>query len=230
MSQYSHAYDRCQAFIDSNFVESGEEIERSPITLTISRQVFSRSHAIAERLIELLQADEELGTSYWALFDRDLVHKMLGDHDLPQRLAKYIPEDKDHSLTSTINEILGVHPSLWELFHYTCDTIQKLAKVGNVILIGRGAHIVTRGIPHVFHVRIVSPFDLRVERAAEMLDLSVMDAAKQVSQDDHARGAYVRSHFDEPIEDPYAYDMILNTANVDEQTAANILFKAMTSR
>ncbi len=230
MSQYSHAYDRCQAFIDSNFVEPGERIERTPITLTISRQVFSGSHTIAERLIDLLQEDEELGKSNWALFDRDLVHKMLQNHNLPERLAKYMPEDRDHGLTSTINEILGVHPSLWELFHYTCDTIQKLARVGNVILIGRGAHIVTRGMPHVFHVRIVSPFDLRVGRAAELLDLSVMDAAKQVSQDDHARGAYVRSHFDEPIEDPYAYDMILNTANMDVQTAANILFEAMKSR
>ena len=230
MSDYSHAYDRCRSFINSNFVESPKQQVRHPVALTISRQVYSCSHAIAEILIELLNKDEELGDKKWALFDRDLVHKILQDHNLPKRIAQYMPEDREKSFTSTINEILGVHPSMWDLFHYTCSTIHKLAQVGNTILIGRGAHIVTRGMPHVLRVRIIAPKEMRIQRAADMLNISRAEASKKVSQDDHARGAYVRCHFDESIDDPAAYDMVLNTETIDEESAALILYQALVVR
>ncbi len=230
MSSQSHAYELCRAFIDSNFVESSPLAEEAPITLTLSRQAFSKTHAIAESLIKRLDTDSSLGQRKWALFDRNLVNKILEDHDLPDRLAKYMPEDRDREFTGAINEILGVHPSLWKLFHYTCDTIQKLAKVGNVVLIGRGAHIISRGMPHVLHVRIIAPFELRVQRAAQMLDITHTEAGKRIRQDDQARAAFVRSHFDEPLEDPYAYDLVLNTASIDTNMAADILFKALKCR
>jgi len=35
------------------------------------------------------------------------------------------------------------------------ETILHLAEQGNVILIGRGANLVTRELQHVFHVRLV---------------------------------------------------------------------------
>lgn len=227
MSDYSHAYDRCRAFIDSNFVESPKVEIKQPVALTISRQVYSSSHEIAEILIELLNKDEVLGRKEWALFDRDLVHRILQDHNLPKRIAQYMPEDREKTLTSTINEILGVHPSMWELFHFTCDTIHKLARVGNTILIGRGAHIVTRNLPHVLRVRIIAPKEMRIARAAKMLGIPISEATRIISQDDHARGAYVRCHFDESIDDPAAYDMVLNTGSLDEETAALVLYQAL---
>ena len=230
MSLHSHAYARCKSFIDSNFVESPPQSKRIPLTLTISRQVHSGSHAIAEELIRLLDADKQLGQSPWALFDRDLVHQILKDHNLPKRLAKYMPEDRDRDFTGIINEVLGLHPSLWELFHHTCDTINRLAKVGNVIIIGRGAHIITRGMPHAYHVRIIAPFEQRVQRAARLLDCSHSEAGRRIRHDDQARAAFVRSHFDEPLDDPLAYDLIINTGRTSISEAARILLAALKAR
>ena len=231
MSDYSHAYTRCQAFIKSNFVDSPpREKSRQAKALTISRQAFSRSHLVAEKLIDLLHADMDLGKRNWALFDRDLVHKILREHNLPDHIAKYMPEDRDNAVTSTINEILGLHPSMWDLFHYTCDTIHKLASVGNVILIGRGAHIVTRDMPHVLRVRIIAPRQSRIARASEFLKLPIDEATKAVSRSDHAQAAYVQSHFDESIDDPESYDLTLNTGILSEDAAARILYHAIKSK
>lgn len=227
MTLQSNSLSRCKAFIDSNFIEAHPEAPRPPVAVTISRQAYSRSHEIAEELIRLLQADKKLGADTWALFDRDLVHRILEDHHLPQNLARYMPEDKDHDLTGVINEILGVHPSLWKLFHYTSDTILKLAKVGNVILIGRGAHIITRHLPHVFHVRIIAPVEDRVQRLAVINDISHQEAAKQIRQDDAARAAYVRSHFDEDLHDSLAYHLVINSGKTDTRTAARIIFSGL---
>ncbi|HSH09515.1 MAG TPA: cytidylate kinase-like family protein [Oceanipulchritudo sp.] len=219
--------ERCRAFIDSNFVESHLEKPRIPLAVTISRQVYSGSHEIAELMIKQLEADPKLGVAKWALFDRDLVHRILEDHNLPKAIARYMPEDRDRDFTGLINEILGLHPSLWELFHYTCDTIHKLAKIGNVILIGRGAHIITRNMPHVLHVRVVAPFEMRVQRAAQILGVSTQEAGKQIRQDDQARAAFVRSHFDEALDNPLVYHLTINTGLTSIRTAAQILCTAL---
>jgi len=198
-----------------------------PLALTISRQTYSRSHEMAEELIRLLDKDSILGKSRWALFDRDLVHKILEDHHLPKTLARYMPEDRDHDLYGVINEILGVHPSLWDLFHHTCDTIHKLALTGNVILIGRGAHIVTRNLPHVVHVRVVSPMEKRVENAVSTLEISHQVAAKRLLKEDQTSNAFIRSHFDELPENPLAYHMTLNLGQMNPVDAAGTIHAFM---
>ena len=227
MSLETNALHRCQAFIDSNFVQSQPVVKRKPLAVAISRQSYSHSHAIAEELIGLLEKDRRLGAQGWALFDRDLVHRILEDHNLPKALARYMPEDKDHDFTGVINEILGLHPSLWELFHHTCDTIYKLAKVGNVILIGRGAHIITRNLPHVLQVRIIAPFEQRVKNAAEQLEISDAEAHRRVKQEDQAREAFVRSHFDESLDNPFAYDLTLHSNRLGKGEAARILLTSL---
>ena len=227
MSVDKSSLERCQAFIDSNFVKTQQKEKRKRLALTISRQIFSKSHAVADQLIALLQRDKQLGENPWALFDRDLVHRILEDHNLPKTIARYMPEDRDREVTGLINEILGLHPSSWTLFHYTCDTIHKLASVGNVIIIGRGSHIITRGMDHVIKVRIVCPLEKRIERAAAHLDLTRDEARKHVKQDDTARAAFVRSHFNEDLADPLAYDLILNTDRMSVEAAAHILLQAL---
>ncbi|MEX0331141.1 MAG: AAA family ATPase [Puniceicoccaceae bacterium] len=227
MSVEKSSLERCQSFIDSNFVKTRQEKPRKRLAITLSRQKFSKSHAIADQLMPLLQRDKILGTDHWALFDRDLVHRILEDHNLPETIARYMPEDRDHDVTGLINEILGLHPSSWKLFHYTCDTIHKLASVGNVIVIGRGSHIITRSMPHVLKVRIICPLEKRVERAARLLDLTLEEAQKIVKQDDAARTAFVRSHFDEDIADPLAYDLTINTEHLSVEDGAYILLQAL---
>jgi hypothetical protein len=53
------------------------------------------------------------------------------------------------------------------------------------------------------------------------------EAIKEVNRLDHAQAAYVRSHFDESIDAPTDYDMVLNTGSLAEETAARILFHAL---
>jgi len=161
----------------------------------------------------------------WALFDQNLVKRVLEDHNLPEHLARYMPEDRDHNLSGLINEILGVHPSQWELFHYTCDTIFRLAELGNVILIGRGAHILTREMEHVRHVRLIAPLEDRIKRARLKLDLNAKEAARAVRHRDAASEAYTRSHFDETLSNPEAYDLVLNTGRVSNAEAVDLLYR-----
>lgn len=227
MDPHCLAIDRCRAFIDSNFVKQRPLPKRPRLAVALSREAFSDSHAIAEEMIQLLQKENHTKRREWALFDRDLVEKVLEDHHLPKLIGAYMPEDRDHNVTGLINEILGLHPSQWELFHHTCDTILKLAKVGNVIIIGRGAHVLTRHLPHVLRVRIVAPREERIARAMKRLEVSHGKAARRVRHEDAAREAYVRSHFDESLTEPLAYHLTLNSGGMSAKQAAGILTSAL---
>ncbi|MEX0324438.1 MAG: AAA family ATPase [Puniceicoccaceae bacterium] len=227
MNQHSHEYERCHSFVHSNFVKTCPVEELQSPAVTISRQRFSHAHDIAEELLTKLSEDPLFNENKWALFDRDLVHKILEDHHLPQAISRYMPEDRDHDFSGIINEILGLHPSLWELFHHTCDTILKLASVGNVILIGRGGHVIARNLSHVIHVRIIAPMGMRIQRAASIENISPTAATRMIKHDDHARAAFIKSHFDEDPDNPEAYHLTINTGKTDPKTAADIILSAI---
>jgi len=59
--------------------------------ITISRQAGSGAHVVAEALVAGLQAGEPQASPPWTMFDRDLVERVLKDHELPKRLAEFMP-------------------------------------------------------------------------------------------------------------------------------------------
>ena len=225
MKSERESFERCQAFIASNFIDSPDLPERIPVALTLSRESFSRCHEIGDELLLRLDQERPHEENKWALFDQNLIQQVLEDHNLPERLGQYMPEDRDHNLSGLINEILGVHPNQWRLFHYTCDTIVRLAKVGNVILIGRASHIITREMAHVRHVRLIAPKEDRIKRAGQQLRMSKREAAREVRHRDAASEAYTRSHFDETLSNPEAYDLVLNTGRLSNSEAVDLLYR-----
>ncbi len=62
--------------------------------ITISRQAGSGAHVVAEELVARLQALAPEGAPPWTFFDRNLVDRVLEDHELPERLAESMPEDR----------------------------------------------------------------------------------------------------------------------------------------
>ena len=69
--------------------------------------------------------------------------KVLQEHNLPERVAKFMPEDRTSEIADTMEELFGLHPPSWLLVRKVTETILHLAELGNVILIGRGAAVVT---------------------------------------------------------------------------------------
>ena len=115
----------------------------------------------------------------WTVFDRNLMDKVLEDHNLPTRLAKFLPEDRVSQMEDILADVFEVHPPAETIVHQSTETILKLAGLGNVILIGRGGTVITAKLPHVLHVRLVAPLEKRIEHA------------RQFYQPDRSRGAQV---------------------------------------
>jgi len=179
--------------------------------VTISRQAGSGGHAVAERLAELLQDQEPQPARPWTVFDRNLVEKVLEDHNLPARLAKFMPEDHVSEIADIMDELFGLHPPSWVLVRQTAATILQLAKLGHVIIIGRGANVITRRLPQVFHVRLVGSLERRIKRLQQFSHLTREAAHKLAETEDLARQRYLKQFFDKNIEDPLLYHLVINT-------------------
>jgi cytidylate kinase len=230
-----HGLERCQTFINAHLRSAGKPTLAAQggvprRTVTISRQTGSGAHAVAEKLAACLQALSPADACPWTVFDRNLVEKVLEDHRLPQRLAQFMPEDRVSEIADTMDELFGLHPPSWTLVRQASDTILRLAELGSVILIGRGATILTRKLDYVFHVRLVGSREKRVQHVQELHHLGREAALDLIRQEDRGRRRYLRQYFDTDIEDPLLYHLVVNTDLVPYEEAARIIADAVLKR
>jgi len=199
---------------------------RLPV-VTISREAGAGAGSVAEELARLLNAKKEEQGPPWTIFDKNLVERALQEHDLPEQLKRFMPEDVAPYMTDTVEELLGLHPSSWTLVQHTTQTILRLASLGHAILVGRAANIITAQVPTAVHVRLVAPVDARARHLSKVAGLSHAEALDYIHKWDRARRRYVQRYFDTAIDDPLNYTMVLNTGRLSFQTAAHMIAQAV---
>lgn len=222
---------RCLSFINCHVrpVDRGVPRRDEPHlrAITISRQAGCGARIVAEQLAELLQAGASTGQPRWTVFDRNLMEKVLEDHHLPARLAKFLPEDRITFLQDIADELFGLRPGSWTMIEQTAETMLRLAELGHVILIGRACNIVTARLPHVLHVRLVAPLDKRIAHARTAYQMSEKQARTFCVQEDEGRQRYVKKYFEADIEDPLRYHLVVNTGLVSFDEAARLIAEAL---
>jgi hypothetical protein len=211
------------------YIESQQKIlsEKSKLThgpcITISREVGAGADAVSERVCDLLQKKRRYEDVKWTVFDKNIIEKVIEDHNLPEKLSEYLEEDKITEINGMVSELLGLHPPAWLIVHKTAKTILQLAEMGNVIIIGRGANVVTAHMKNVFHVRLVAPLEDRIRHIQDIFDLSRKEAIKRIKKDDVMRRHYLHYHYHKDIDDKFLYHIIINTHLLPYDEAAEMI-------
>lgn len=225
----THDTNPCLSFISSQALSSEpaafaeKEVYRA---VTISRQTGCGALVVAEKLAHYLQ-EHSLSAAPWTVLDRNLIDKVLEDHNLPAYLAKFLPEDRLPQIEDFLRELFGVHPPSHTIVMQTAETILKLAAVGRVILIGRGSTVVTARLPDVFHVRLVAPLEKRIEHAHKHYNMTKTEARQFCLTEDQGRARYLKKHFDADISDPLLYHIIINTGQMGFDDTARLIGEAV---
>ena len=191
--------------------------------VTISRQAGAGAETVARLLADKLNAKSATDEQPWTVFDKNLIGKVLEDQNMPQEIARHVHEDKDTTLKALVGELLGMHPSMWTIFHHTSDTILKLARIGRCIIVGRGGSIITAKLKGGRHVRLVAPESVRLAHLKSHLKMEDKAAEKYLHDEDAGRRRYVKTNFDRDIDDPLLYDAVLNTATLGFERTADTL-------
>jgi cytidylate kinase len=216
--------EQCRSFINCQLSSggwAGSDVLVKP-AITFSRMTGAGGLTVADELAEYLQAKVPRHAP-WTVFDRKLVEQVLEDHHLSKRVAEFMPENHKSMLTDIFEELLGLHPSAWTLVHQTAETILHLAQMGNVILVGRGASVVTRELDNVFHVRLVGSVAKRIERVQQVYELDRPAAIEFLNRKDKGRRRYLKEHYHADIDDPLLYHLIINTDRIRSEDAARLI-------
>lgn len=222
----------CGSYVALNLAprdHSDHSNQQAP-AITISRQTGARGIAICETLHQKLQAQNNDTHLPWTLYDNKLGKKILEDHNLPEHLDKFMPDQAVGEFQATINELLGRHPSLYTLFKDTKDTIHKLAATGHCIIVGRGSNQITAGMHNVLRVRLLGSLTIRRRYLVDKLDISAETASDLIKREDHARSSYLKQHFNSQIDDPYQYDLVINTDHITDAGVADLIIQALQQR
>jgi cytidylate kinase len=111
-----------------------------------------------------------------------------------------------------------------------CAVIQGLAEKGGVVIVGRGSQVILRDWPGSLHAYVTAPLDLRTARTADQTGVSVEEAAKTVHESDKDRLAYYHKFFKVDVDDPTIYDVVVNTAHLPYDAAADVIEAAARSK
>lgn len=179
--------------------------------ITISREMGSGGIPIAH------EAAEKLG---YTLVDGEAIQSVAAKYGLtPEQFE--IADEKPPAFVETVDSQIEVNLNQIELI------ILEYALKGNIIIYGRGGQDLLDGIKSVLRVRIVAPFEERVERWAEREWLDPDLARITVRKCDQQRAGFIKYYFDRDWDDPMHYDLLINTSKLSEDMAVQLICDAI---
>jgi cytidylate kinase len=80
------------------------------------------------------------------------------------------------------------------------------------------------------NVRVLAPLRDRVAYLAQWLRLTEEEAAERVRLRDQRRREFLAAHFGAQPDDPYQYDLLLNSSLLGEELCAELIVQAVRAR
>jgi cytidylate kinase len=125
-------------------------------------------------------------------------------------------------------------PTLWERLTDTQHRyklfveaiILEMAAGDNVVLAGLASAIVLRPVSHALRVRANAPERIRADRVEQQQGLTREAALDHVRQTDHERAARVKFLYNVSVDDPFLYDVVVNTERLTADEGARLLQEA----
>jgi cytidylate kinase len=187
------------------------------LTIAISREAGARGNTIGGR------AGDKLG---WPVYNQGLLEYVAQEGPLRQTIAENLSPAGFHWIDEQLEILLreqniSQHPSVLDL----ARMVLGLGAQGEVVLIGRGAGCI---LPResTLHVRIIAPREARIAYMSQWLRLTTEQAEEQVRLRDERRAKFLITHFHRQPDDPYQYDLIVNSALLGEETCADLIVQA----
>ena len=153
-------------------------------------------------------------------------------HEVAERVA-----DKMHVSKSLINRLRGGKAGALERLRadrdaiavYTAEEVLEAAARGNVVVRGWGATCLLRPVPHVPCIRVMRPFEKRVQWLMNELDTDDVELAQaEIRRSDHANATRMHDQFGVDWGDPVLFDMVLNTDRLSVDTCVQQIKSLLT--
>ena len=185
--------------------------------ITISREAGAGGEALVEKLLHTLRQRDPADPP-WHGFDRELVEKVAEDHHLSRFLIESLEDRQYHWLRDLV---LGFNssqhwPSDTAVYRRVAKTIWALAKAGRVVIVGRGGVFFTKPLHGGIHIRLVAPFDYRVQRHAKAEGLTKHEAERAIRDIEQRRASFYKRFWPDRSLGPDNFTATFNTSLLDD--------------
>jgi cytidylate kinase len=186
--------------------------------LIISREKGAGGNAVA-RLV-----GKRLG---WQVFNNEIVDEIAQKAHVRRQLIESLDERERETIEDAIGQLLNPQEiGTSGYLVYLKQIVLTLGHQGDVVIVGHGARFILPG-QFGLCVRMVAPIEARIRRIADKARLSPDAARVVVEKTDRERVKLIRHHFGHDVTDPLSHDLIINTAAINVEAAAEIVITAL---
>jgi hypothetical protein len=172
--------------------------------ITVARQIGAGGGEIGRGIASVLGRP---------LCDRAILDTIAGEGRIRSQILELLDERDRSALQIWIEGILrGRLADKEDYLRALVHAVGSVAAHGPAVFLGRGVNFIL-GPGRGLHLRVVAPVECRMEALRDTRGLAEAEARALIEHTDADRAAFVRRHFHREIDDPLAYDLVLNTAS-----------------
>ena len=186
--------------------------------ITVCIQPGSGGHMIATDIAKRLN---------FKLFDKNILISMANIAAVESRSLDTIEQERPSGVQDFITSLVDKdYVYTGDYVSYLKQQVEIIAKLGRGVIVGRGANFILTPKDR-FSIRVIAPLDIRVRNISFKHGVTLAEAKKRIQHRERRRKAFVRETFHEDIADVMHYDLIINTARMDIDTAVDAAIGAV---
>lgn len=203
-------------------VLSSPKSQDGPV-ITISRQTGCEAREVAARVSDKLNTKYK--TNKWRWADKDVIYSIAKELNIEaQRVENYYQGIKLSDLSEMIMAFSRGFVSDLRVKKAIKDVVLSICKEGHVVLVGRGSVSIAHEIQDSLHVKLVAPFDWRVESVMKRKEMDQETAQKYIIETDKKRNDLIQTFMDKKIVNVESlFDLSLNRTSFSIEEAADII-------
>jgi cytidylate kinase len=198
------------------------EASSSPVArfqnICISREAGSGASALARLVGQRLR---------WKVYDDELVEAIAHRMVLPIDDVKALDEQAPSMVQDWLLPLREEYYAPQEAYlDHLAKLIEAIGRAGESILVGRGAGFL---LPRetTLSVRVIAPLNVRAQRMAERMGVSLRTARRAARDLDRRRAQFDRTMHRVRVNDPHYFDMVLDTDSLSLEITAEIIVHAV---
>ena len=186
--------------------------------ICISREAGAGASALARMI------GERLG---WKVYDEELIEAIAHRMQVPIDDVRALDEQAPSMVQDWLLPLREEYYAPQEAYlDHLAKLIEAIGRAGESILVGRGAGFM---LPRetTLSLRVIAPLKVRAQRLAERMGVSVRTARRAARDLDRRRAQFDRTMHRANPNDPHNFDMVLDTASLGLEIAAELVVRAV---
>lgn len=182
--------------------------------VTVSKQMGAGGRDLSHRVADRLG---------WQVFDREILEAIARETHTREKVLSRLDGRAVGILEDYLSHLLVPgDPGQPAFVHEMTRVIWTLGREGNAVLVGRGANWVLE--PRFgLRIRLVAPFDMRLEAVAEAHQVDSVAARRLMDADEASQTRFIRQVYRRDIDDPLGYDLVINRSGMNLDAAADLV-------